>query len=181
MVCESCFKILEEFCGPRLVQTLSQLWVRETILQENMCLWVSLCNSQIYKIMIWIEDLKSYYLGGWWNPSCLSKSLQNEMYSHSRPTRNRAHWMNLDDWPTKPRDSPVWVSSGLGLQTHTSVPYIYLFIFNFMSMNILPTCMYVHYIRSVPVKTREGIGSPGIGIINGCGCWNPNPAHMQEQ
>lgn len=76
MVCESCLKILEEFCGPRLVQTLSQLWVRETVLQENMCLRVSLVSSQIYKIMIWIEDLKSHYLLGQWNPSCLSKSLQ---------------------------------------------------------------------------------------------------------
>lgn len=47
-----------------------------------------------------------------------------------------------------------------------------------MSMNNLPTYVHMHYIRSVSVKTRESIGSPGAGIINGCGCWDPNPDPM---
>lgn len=43
----------------------------------------------------------------------------------------------------------------LGLQTRASSPGIYLFISNFICMHSLRTCVYVHYIWAVPVKTRR--------------------------
>jgi hypothetical protein len=35
-------------------------------------------------------------------------------------------------------------------------------------MSVLPASIYVYQAHAVPVETREGIGSPGAGVMDGC-------------
>jgi hypothetical protein len=47
---------------------------------------------------------------------------------------------------------------------------ICLFIFS-----VFPICINEHYVCLIPLRSEEGIGSPGTGVIDGCespcGCW----------
>jgi hypothetical protein len=51
-----------------------------------------------------------------------------------------------------------------------------------MHMSVLTACMSVYhvYVPCAQGHTEEGVGSPGIGVMNG-GCWESNQGSLEEQ
>jgi hypothetical protein len=54
-----------------------------------------------------------------------------------------------------------------------------------MWMSVLPVWIYVHHVHAVPEEAKEGAGSPGTGVTDGCkpscGCWELNLGPLQKQ
>lgn len=48
-----------------------------------------------------------------------------------------------------------------------------------MCVTVLPACMRVHHIRSVPVEIRS-LRFPETGVTAPCGCWELNLDPLQE-
>lgn len=70
----------------------------------------------------------------------------------------------------------------------SSDPQIVLLRFKdyFMCMNVLPLCLYVHYMLTwCPQRSEEGVGSSGTRVIDGfelpCGGWELNPSSVRAR
>jgi len=53
----------------------------------------------------------------------------------------------------------LYISGSMGLGGRTRLPHVFA---------VLHTCISAHHMYAVPSEVREGVGSPGTGVTDGC-------------